>query len=217
MTDECLVLKPDAIKVRVVNAGVSALAGLALGLLLVAVLPNHFVSVAAACIVSFALAAMLFITWGKPQLHTWIELDRKGLKLVDGQLVSNFGWRSLSRFTLLEQVSEKSNNVTSSSHYLLARLIDPQSDTSDADFETDSGNADICIPLDSYISYHRYSDRSEDQQAACRSPLDFADTVNAWRDFALNIEIGTIPTPQFVSENAGPSDLELKIHAKLVG
>lgn len=203
-------------KARLVNAGISALIGLASGLIVVAVLPNHIASVTTACIVAIASAATLFLAWGKPQLQTWIELDRNGLKLVDGQQVSHHDWKTLSRFTLLERVSERSNNIKSSSHHLVARLVDPQNGNQDTDAETDSVDADVCIPLDNYISYHRYSERSEDQQAACRSPLDFANTVNAWRDFALNIEIGSIPTPQIVSENDGPSELELKIYTKLV-
>jgi hypothetical protein len=99
------------------------------------------------------------------------------------------------------------------SHFLALRIL--TSGTEDPDSPTPVPNADLLIPVDLYIAHHRYSGRTEKQEAACKSALDLANTVNAWRDFALNLEIAAVQTPVVQTENSVVPDLSLEIYTKL--
>ena len=79
----------------------------------------------------------------------------------------------------------------------------------------DPQKADLCIPIDRFLAHHRLARRTEAQEAACNSAKDFADTLNGWRDSALNIEIASIPTPVIKLEDGFGSGLERELYFRV--
>ncbi|WP_299478722.1 hypothetical protein [uncultured Roseibium sp.] len=99
------------------------------------------------------------------------------------------------------------------SHYLSASFLSSLDEKPDN--PTDEADADLLIPIDMYITHHRFSGRTEEQEAACKSAPDFANTLNAWRDFALNLEIAAIPTPIIQTETKKLSELARSLRSSL--
>ncbi|ASP34868.1 hypothetical protein CHH27_17830 [Labrenzia sp. VG12] len=138
-----------------------------------------------------------------------LELTREGLTLIVDGNKRFHRWQDLSRVTLLEKTSQDENGREHVvSHFLAARRLNP--DCMDPDGPTTEYVADFLVPIDLYITHHRFSGRTEKQEAACKSAPDLANTVNAWRDFALNLEIGAIPTPIVQTDNRNLRDLARK-------
>ncbi|MCK7612413.1 hypothetical protein [Roseibium sediminicola] len=214
MSSNTLVLEPDPVKKRLVLLGLPTIAFVAIGAVMFAVFKDFRVGF------MFYLAIGGVIYWSvfrylksTPQ-DSRLELGRDGLDLTLSGTVSFHKWESLSRITLVEQVSEDENGkLHAHSHFLALRFL--TSDTENPDSPTQVSNADLLIPIDLYISHHRYSGRTEKQEAACKSALDLANTVNAWRDYALNLEIAAVQTPVVQTRNNVLPDLSLEIYAKL--
>lgn len=205
-----LILKPDPIKVGLFNALFCGALGLALAALFGAV----GVSVVISIVVGLVFAVGLLVVWGRPQATSWLELSRDHLTVVSDMNHKTLPWKDISRFTLLQFETDERDNTRQDSYYVTARTIGP---ADDADMATSLETADLTLKIDAYISYHRYSGRTPDQEAACKSPQDFADTLNRWRDFALNLEIGAIPTPHVISKEDAPNDFALALYSKLTG
>jgi len=216
MSSDTLVLEPDPVKKRLVLLGFPTIAFVATGAILVAVFKDFRVGF------MFYLAIGAVLYWSifrylktLPQ-DSRLELGRAGLGLTQSGTFSFHKWQSLSRVTLVEEVSEdKQGRLHARSHFLALRILTSGAD--DPDGPTQVSKADLLIPVDLYISHHRYSGRSEKQEAACKSALDLANTLNAWRDFALNLEIAAVQTPVVQTRNSVLPDLSLKIYSKLNG
>ncbi|MHA7776129.1 hypothetical protein [Roseibium sp. M-1] len=214
MSSEILVLAPDPIKNRLAGLSVPAAVALAVVFVLVAI----FQSLELDPLFSFAAVAgflaFLLMLWRARPRKGHIELHRDGLVLVTEAGRSMQKWSGLARITLLEELSRDTDGKKNiGSHYLALRRL--RSGEDNPDEATDEVRADTLIPIDLYISQHRYSGRSQAQEEACKSPQDLADTVNAWRDFALNLEMGAVPTPVLQKEHLS-GDLELKIYSRPV-
>jgi len=215
-SSETLLLKPDPVKKRLVLLGLPALAFVVTGAILFALFKDFRVGF------MFYVAAGAVIFWSahrflqaSPQASC-LELGREGLGLTLSGTLSFHKWTNLSRITLVEKVSrDDRGNVHAQSHFLAIRFL--TSSPKPADSPTHAPDADLLIPIDMYISHHRYSGRTKRQEAACRSALDLANTVNAWRDFALHLEIAAVPTPLVQTENSVLSDLSSKVYFKITG
>lgn len=214
MTTETLILTPDPIKKRLLRFGIPLTVLFGLYALLFAIYKDFRPGF------MFYLAIAAFIYWSifrvlraSPQ-DSRLELKRDGIMLTLAGNKSFHKWTHLSRITLLEQISrDEHDKISVESHFLAARLSNTGSE--EADRPTHENDADILLPIDLYISYHRYSGRTEKQEEACKSAPDLANTVNAWRDYALNLEIGAVPTPVVQTENKALSNLSQELNARL--
>ncbi|WP_269585196.1 hypothetical protein [Roseibium sp. Sym1] len=210
MSSKILVLRPDPIKAGLLNALFCCALAVALAAFLGIVFEG--IPTVVPVMIGIAFAVGLFAFWGRPKPDSWLELSREGLTVISAGKRAHMSWQSLSRFTLIRFESDEQDKTRQDYHYVAARTVAP---ADDADAATDPGTADLTLEIDGYISYHRYSGRSPEQEAACKSPQDFADTLNRWRDFALDLEIGAVPTPVVTTTEAGPGDLVLQIYSSL--
>jgi len=214
MDAETLVLKPDPIKSRLIGVSLPAAVAMAIGFVLMAIVQEIQLGFFVYLGVAAGVFLVLVMLWRARPRKEHIELHRDGLVLVTGAGRSLHKWSGLSRITLLEKISrDEHGKISVGSHYLALRRL--RSGKDDADAATDELRADTLIPIDLYISHHRYSGRSQAQEDACKSPRDLADTVNAWRDFALNLEIGAVPTP-VVQKEHWSGDLDVKLYSRPV-
>lgn len=216
MSFETLVLKPDPIKGRLGGIGLPAVIGTAIAAVVLVIVQEFRLGIFAYLAVAAILCAYLVWLMASERPDERIELRSDGLAVVTEKGRRFFRWRDLSRFTLLEEVSRSADDeIKARSHFLAARLVtSTMADASSGaapDAATSERNADLLIPIDVYISHHRYSGRSAKQEAACRSPEDLADTVNAWRDFALNLEIRAVPTPILQMESGSLASIVRKL------
>ncbi|WP_428643525.1 hypothetical protein [Roseibium sp.] len=213
MSDQ-LVLKPDPIKDRFARMKLPAAVLAGAAIILCAIFQAFHLGSVFYVLVIIAFCVLLVGLWRSIPQNSYLELQRGGLNIVSEGVHSFHEWQDLSRITLMEEISVDAQEGTNGpSHYLTARVLGP--DKADPDGVTNASDADVLIPIDSYISYRRYSDRTEVQENALKSPQDLADTLNRWRDFALNLEIGTVPTPFVQVEGSPMLDLSLKLYAKL--
>ncbi|WP_421980075.1 hypothetical protein [Roseibium sp.] len=211
-----LILRPDLAKLYLWAIGESAVAGAAVSgvvyMLLGQLELNFFVYLA----IGIAVGAIVLFTLRRPRADTFIELSREAIRLVEGHEEQVHAWQDVSRFTLQEGiVKDRRGQEHIRRHYLAARLLDGNSTDQDRDAPVQPGESGLLFPVDKYISNHRYSDRNEDAEAACSSPERFAETVNAWRDFALDLEIGSVPTPTVQVDDDRATEFMQKISIKL--
>lgn len=211
-----LILRPDPAKLYLVAIGESAVVGVVaagVAYLLLGQLAPSFFAVPA---IGIAVGLLVFFKLRLPTDHTFVELNRKAIRFVEPQQEQVIAWSDISRFTLQEGIVEdRQGRKRVARHYLAARILGAGNPAQDKDEPTQSGSEDLRISIDKYISNHRYSKRGADEEAACSSPERFADTVNAWRDFALNIEIGGIPTPKVQVDDNHVTEFMQKIFVKL--
>ncbi len=213
-TPETLILKPDPIKQRFLALGLPTAVYFLLGFLLLAIFDNIQFGFLFYLAIGAAIYWICFrLLRGMPQ-ESCLELSREGLTLTLFGGTSFHAWRNLSRITLLENMSrDEHGELHVHSHYLSASFLSSLDEKPDN--PTDEADADLLIPIDMYITHHRFSGRTEEQEAACKSAPDFANTLNAWRDFALNLEIAAIPTPIIQTETKKLSELARSLRSSL--
>jgi|GEM_PF-3959351 len=216
MASEILVLKADPIKGRLNGIALPAVIATATAVVALAILHEFRFGIYAFIAVAAILGAFLVWLTTREQPEESIELRGDGLAVVTDRERHFFRWQDLSRFTLLEEVSRSADNKTKAgSQFLAARLLKPATGEGASDVAPDAATgereADLLIPIDPYISLQRHSGRIDRQEAACSSPRALADTVNAWRDLALDLEIGAVPTPFLQTENSARPGIILKL------
>ncbi|MET1415853.1 hypothetical protein ABVF61_26520 [Roseibium sp. HPY-6] len=213
-TSETLILKPDPVKQRIFVLGLPTILVIFLGFLLFAI----FDDIQIGFLVVLAIGAVTY--WfgfrylRRMQKESLLELSSNGLALTLFGDTSFHAWRDLSRITLLENTwRDDHGKFPVHTYYLSARLLSSKDEN--PDHPTEESDADLLIPIDMYISHHRFSGRTEEQEAACKSAPDLANTLNAWRDFALDIEIAAIPTPIIQTETDKLSELARSLRSGL--
>ncbi|MBO6892122.1 MAG: hypothetical protein JJ866_09290 [Roseibium sp.] len=207
MASEVLVLRPDMMKHRMTVFGYSLIGGFIFAFIPFYVFQGSQIPLGFFLVLVLCASLVIFWFLGADPPQTHLELHRTGLRFVDGKRRTHLHWQQVSRFTLLELTDDGADSEFGVSHQLLARVIDPGALDFDPEQPVEPGDADLRIPIDKFIAHHRFTNRTEEQQSACRSPEDFADTVNRWRDFAMNIELASIGTPLIKMEEgfgAGP-------------
>jgi hypothetical protein len=212
---EPLVLRPDPVKERLSGTVLPAVIGIAIATVVTVLLHEFGLGLYAYFAVVILLGAFLLWLMMSEQPDERIELHCDGLALITARGRHFHKWRDLSRFTLLEETSRDANgNMIAGSHYLAVRFLKPGKTETTPESVTSEHEADLLIPIDVYISQNRYSGRSGPQEAACKSPEDFADTVNRWRDHALNLEISSVLTPVVQTENNALAEISLMLYEK---
>jgi hypothetical protein len=204
MPSEVLSLKPDVMKHRLNMFGYALIGGFVIGFIPFFVFPGSQIPPLILLLLVLAISAIIYWFLGEDPVDTHLELHQNGLKLFNGERQAFFNWVNLSRFTLLQVNDDHEDSEFGYSHHLIARIIDPNTEITDREQPVEPQDADLRIPINKFIAHHRFTNRTEAQQAACSSPENFAGTMNRWRDLAMNIKTATIPTPVIkMEENVG--------------
>ncbi|CTQ56678.1 hypothetical protein LP7551_05239 [Roseibium album] len=217
MPSDILILKPDVTKHRRNMFGYALIGGFVIAFIPYFVFPGSHIPPLIFLLLVLCISAIIYWFLGDDPVDTHLELHQTGLKVFNGDRQAFFYWVNLSRFTLLQVYDDHEESEYGYSHHLIARVVDPNVVNTDREQPVEPQNADLRIPIDKLIAHYRFTNRSEAQQAACSSPENFADTVNRWRDFALNIKTGTVPTPLIKLEEGLGSNPGQELYVKHPG
>lgn len=215
MPDNILTLKPDVMKHRVTAFGYSLIGGFVIAFIPFFIFQSGQVPIGIFLLLVLIIAVVIFWFMGEDPKDSYLELHRAGLRIIDGDRQTHINWTDLSRFTLLELNDGRETGEYGYSHQLIARVVQPGSEVFNLEDPVEPQDADLCIPIDGFIAHHRFTNRTKVQQEACSSAKAFANTVNRWRDFAMNIEIASISTPVIKMEEGFSSQLGRDLYFKL--
>jgi hypothetical protein len=214
MPSDILILKPDVTKHRRNMFGYALIGGFVIAFIPFFVFPGSQIPPLIFLLLVLCVSAIIYWFLGEDPMDSHLELHQNGLKIFNGERQASFSWVNLSRFTLLQVNDDREDSEFGYSHYLLARVIDLKTVNPNREQPVEPQEADLRIPIDKFVAHHRFTNRSEAQQAACSSPENFADTVNRWRDLAMNIKTGTVPTPVIKMEEGLGSNPGQELYVK---